>query len=265
MALTCLGAGSTAARQGTGGPTRIAIAAGTVTDAQSRAGMVGTWEPDADLGAPPGANQVTYFADGLYLNPLRNIALVGLWNATARTLTLTPLEVRNLESTAPVPEMKEVLAQITWEQAETSTLTWLDPDRHRESGSQYGRRRVRPARDLTVLHVAALTALLAGTWVDDREVVATFLPGGLYREHLAGADPPVIGSGFHRVDATTGALHVTIERVDGAAAVAAAKGLTTGSRAPAALRWIGPGELEIAGVRWRRERPYVRGAGGWMR
>lgn len=123
------------------GPTRLAIAAGTVTDAQSRAGLLGVWEPDADLGAEPGASQLTYFADGLYLTPLRNITLVGLWDATARSLTLTPIEVRNLASGDVVPEMKEALAQIAWGKTDTSLLTWVDPDRYRESGSQYGRRR----------------------------------------------------------------------------------------------------------------------------
>jgi hypothetical protein len=246
-------------------PTRIAIAAGTVTDAQSRAGLVGTWEPDADLGAAPGANQLTYFADGVYLSPLRNIALVGLWDATTRSLTLTPLEVRNLDSALPVPEMKAVLAQIVWGRTETSTLTWVDPDRYRESGSQFGRRRVAPARDLGALHLAVLTAMVSGTWVDDRGVVVSFLPGGLYREyHRQSAGPVAVGHGFHRFDAGSGALHVTIERVE-AEPGAPPGAVAVGARPPLAVR-VAPGDvLDVAGSLWRREKPYVRGAGGAMR
>jgi len=242
-----------------GGPTRIAIAAGTLTDEQSRVGLIGTWEPDADLGAPPGANQATYFADGLYVTPLRNIALVGLWQATARTLTLTPLEIRHLETMAPVPEMKAVFSQIAWDRPGTSRLTWRDPDRHQESGSQFGRRRVAPARDLGPLHLAVLTTMLAGQWVDDRGVIMSLLPDGVYREyHRQGSGPAEIGHGVHRFDAASGALHVSIERVE--VEPGARRGaVAVGRRAAAAVRLL-PGEgLEIAGAPWRRERPYVRG------
>lgn len=249
-----------------GGPTRIAIAAGTVTDEQSRLGLVGTWEPDADLGAPPGANQATYFEDGLYFTPFQNISLVGLWQATARTLTLTPLEVRNLETAALVPEMKTVLAQITWERPGTSALTWRDPDRHHESGSQFGRRRVAPARDLAVLHLAALTDIVRGSWANDADTALRFLPGNLYQEWVMDRDGRrTIGHGFHRFDRVTGALHVTIERVESLGPAPALRGPVAGPRPALPLRVASSGELSIGGVRWTRQLPYVRGFGGAIR
>lgn len=243
-----------------GGPTRLTIAAGTVTDVQSRAGLLGVWEPDADLGAAPGANQLTYFADGVYLTPLGNITLVGLWDATARSLTLTPLEVRDLSSGALVPEMKTALAQIAWGATASSTLTWLDPDRYRESGSEFGRRRASPARDLDVVHLSALEALVAGAWVDERGVVTQFLPGGLFREyHPAGGARFAVARGYRRFDAATGQLHVTIERVEAAAGPGPSPVVATGARAPVPVR-VRPGDVfEIAGTRWHREKPYVRG------
>ena len=50
------------------GPTRIKIAAGLVSADDTRAGLLGAWEPDADLGLPAGSNHTIYLADGLYLS-----------------------------------------------------------------------------------------------------------------------------------------------------------------------------------------------------
>ncbi|MGD9905047.1 MAG: hypothetical protein AB7U83_16390 [Vicinamibacterales bacterium] len=248
------------------GPTRIAIAAGTVTDEQSRLGLVGTWEPDADLGTPPGANQATYFEDGLYFTPIRNITLVGLWQATARTLTLTPLEIRNLASAAPVPEMKEVFAQIAWDRPGTSALTWRDPDRYQESGSQFGRRRVAPARDLGALHLAALTDLVIGSWADGADRQVGFRPDGVYEEWVMGRDDRLtIGRGRYQFDRATGGLQVTIEGVESKGPPPALPGPTMGARAAVSLRVVSRGALVIGGVTWARQLRLERGAGGVIR
>lgn len=248
------------------GPTRIAIAAGTLTDAQSRAGLIGTWEPDADLGAPPGANQVTYFEDGLYFTPLRNIALVGLWQAAAGTLTLTPLEIRNLESSAPVPEMKTVFSQIAWDRPGTSVLTWRDPDRYQESGSQFGRRRVAPARDLGALHLAALADLVIGSWANDADRHVGFRPDNVYEEWTMDRDDRLtIGRGRYRFDRATGALQVTIERVESKGPPPALTGPTVGARPALPLRVVSRDALRLGDVTWTRQRLLERGAGGSSR
>lgn len=248
------------------GPTRIAIAAGTVTDDQSRAGLIGTWEPDADLGTPPGANQATYVEDGLYFTPIRNITLVGLWQATARTLTLTPLEIRNLASTAPVPEMKEVFAQIAWDRPGTSALTWRDPDRHQESGSQFGRRRVAPARDLGTLHLAALTDLMVGSWANDADRYIGFRPDNVYEEWTMDRDDRLtLGRGRYRFDRATGALQVTIERVEAKGPPPALPGPTVGARDMVPLRVMSRFEFMLGGVTWTRQLRLERGPGASIR
>jgi hypothetical protein len=247
-------------------PTRIAIAAGTVTDAQSRAGLVGTWEPDADLGTPAGANQATFFEDGLYFTPIRNITLVGLWQATARTLTLTPLEIRNLASGAQVPEMKEVFAQIAWDRPGTSALTWRDPDRYMESGSQYGRRRVAPARDLGALHLAALTDLVIGSWANDADRYIGFRPDNVYEEWTMDRDDRLtLGRGRYRFDRATGALQVTIERVESKGPPPALPGPAVGARDTVPLRVMSRNELMLGGVAWTRQLRLERGPGASIR
>jgi hypothetical protein len=268
MAMVAFAATSLAAQPAgpSGGPTRIAIAAGTATDAQSRAGLIGTWEPDADLGTPPGANQATYFEDGLYFTPIQNITLVGLWQATARTLTLTPLEIRNLASAAPVPEMKQVFAQIAWGQPGTSALTWRDPDRYQESGSQFGRRRVAPARDLGALHLAALTDLAIGSWANAAGVHIGLRPDGVYEEWVMDRDDRLtIGRGRYRFDRATGALQVTIEHVESKGPPPALPGPAVGVRAAASLRVVSRGELVLGGVAWARQVRLERGSGGAIR
>jgi hypothetical protein len=118
---------------------------------------------------------------------------------------------------------------------------------------------------LGLLHLATLTALVSGAWVDDAGTILAFQVGGRYLERSTMADRrDVVARGYHRFDPITGALHVTIERVesDGGTPLTSAP---TGSRAAAAVRVIAVDQLEIAGVRWRRERPYVRRSGGWMR
>ena len=248
------------------GPTRIAIAAGTVTDAQSSAGLVGTWEPDADLGTPPGANQATYFEDGLYFTPIQNITLVGLWQATARSLTLTPLEIRNLASAAVVPEMKQVFSQIAWDRPGAAVLTWRDPDRYQESGSQFGRRRVAPARDLGAVHVAALTELVIGSWSNGADRSIGFRPDSVYEEWTMDRDDRLtIGRGRYRFDRATGALQVTIERVESKGPPPALPGPTVTAREAIALRVVSRDELRLGDVTWTRQRLLERGAGGSRR
>ncbi len=248
------------------GPTRIAIAAGTVTDAQSSAGLVGTWEPDADLGTAPGANQATYFEDGLYFTPIQNITLVGLWQATARSLTLTPLEIRNLASAAVVPEVKQVFSQIAWDRPGASVLTWRDPDRYQESGSQFGRRRVAPARDLGALHVAALTDLLLGSWSNGADRSIGFRPDNVYEEWTTARDDRLtIGRGRYQFDRATGALQVTIERVESKGPPPALPGPTVAARDAIALRVVSRDELRLGDVTWTRQRLLERGAGGSRR
>jgi len=268
MATVVLAAASVAAQPArpAGGPTRIAIAAGTLTDEQSRVGLIGTWEPDADLGTPPGANQATYFEDGLYFTPIQNITLVGLWRATARTLTLTPLEIRNLASAAPVPEMKQVFAQIAWDRPGTSRLTWRDPDRYQESGSQFGRRRAAPARDLGALHLAALTDLAIGPWANDAGLHIGLRPDGVYEEWVMDRDDRLtIGRGRYRFDRVTGALQATIERVESKGPPPALPGPTVGARAAVSLRVVSRGEIVLGGVAWTRQLRLERGSGGAIR
>lgn len=267
-AIAAMAAGIAAGQptRASGGPTRIAIAAGTVTDEQSRIGLVGTWEPDADLGTPPGANQATYVEDGLYFTPIRNITLVGLWQATARTLTLTPLEIRNLASAAPVPEMKEVFAQIAWDRPGASTLTWRDPDRYQESGSQFGRRRVAPARDLGALHLAALTDLMIGSWANDADRYIGFRPDNVYQEWTMDRnDRLTLGSGRYRFDRATGALQVTIERVESKGPPPALPGPTVGARDPVPVRVKSRNEFMLGGVAWTRQLRLERGPGASIR
>ena len=104
-ALICLAADgmfALAIAQGTG-PTRIKIAAGTVSADDTRAGLVGVWTPDDDRVLPADANHVIYLADGLYLNPFHKVALIGFWSATADTLTMAPFDVRQLATCNPAP------------------------------------------------------------------------------------------------------------------------------------------------------------------
>jgi hypothetical protein len=265
------------ARQPATGPTRIKIAAGTVTAEDSRVGLVGAWEPDADLGAAPGANQVMFFPDGVYLNPFRNVVAVsGIWDATAASLTMTPIEVRSLETGALVPEVREFFAQIAWERPDTRRMAWLTPDRYQEIG-QFPWRRAAAARETAAVHEAFATGLLEGTWTDARGVEATFLPKGAYREQLSGAlvAPRLLDAGKlvitvngeYRLDVAAGVLRRVIRAVESTGpevlpivrdrilATGVAEGpLRPGERTPSTLRWTARNELTMNGERWQRRR-----------
>lgn len=261
------------------GPTRITIAAGTMTDADTRAGLVGTWQPDIDLasrGLPPDANTITYLASGLYMNPFQGrVVMVGFWSATARSLSMTPIEIRRIDTGETVPEAKELFAQIRWGRSTTRPVTWIAPDRFQESPQEPAMRRLDSPFDLRAANGAAITDLLAGTWQDARGVQRTFGPAGRFREELAGTvlvqGPPaasvlrLIVTGVYAVDAAAGLLTLTAEAVNttgqnvpfGVRAQALTAGradgiLRLGARMPATVEWAGRDEVVIGGQRWQR-------------
>jgi hypothetical protein len=259
------------------GPTRIKIAAGAVTADDTRVGLLGTWEPDADLGLPPGANHVIYLADGVYINPFRNVALIGFWRATADSLTMTPTEVRNIETTLLVPELKDMFSQIAWNKPGTSKITWLTPERYQEAGQREARRKTARVHEIDSLHAAIVVNLLAGSWTGVRGIFA-FAQDGAYRELITGdvlapaqlsaAKLRVMLTGRYSVDGGTGALRRSIEAVEsiGQEVTAADRDrilaigrntgvLRIGARASSTLRWLGRDELTMDGERWlRREK-----------
>ena len=261
------------------GPTRIKIAAGTLTDADTRAGLVGTWQPDMDLasrGLPPDANTITYLANGLYMNPFQGrVVMVGVWAATARSLSMMPLEIRRIDTGEAVPDAKELFAQIRWGQTSSRPLTWLAPDRFQDSADGPPMRRLNPPFDLRAVTGAATMDLLAGSWQDARGVQVTFGPSGRFREELRGTvlvpGPPaasVLGlsvTGSHVYDPATGLLTLTVDAVNttgqnvpfGVREQVLTAGrkdgiLSIGARPPASVEWAGANEVVIDGRRWQR-------------
>jgi hypothetical protein len=202
------------------GPTRIKIAAGTVTADDTRAGLVGVWEPDADLGLPPGANHTIYLVDGLYINPFRNVALIGFWSATAATLTSTPFEIRQLATGNPAPELKATFTQIGWDKPMVTQLTWLTPDRFQERSIRQATRRAKPVHDVTAVHRAAVVDLLRGSWTTPGGATVTFGPDGTYL---------------------------------GDAASLAARALPAGPPAPSRVRWTSRDVVTIDGEQLTRQ------------
>jgi membrane-associated protease RseP (regulator of RpoE activity) len=122
-----------------------------VSAEDTRVGLQGVWEPDADLGPglPAGSNHRIYLADGLYINPFRNVALIGFWSATADVLTMTPFDIRQLATGARAPELKNVFELIAWDKPATTQITWLTPDRFQETSRPEAQRRAQPVHVVT--------------------------------------------------------------------------------------------------------------------
>jgi hypothetical protein len=235
---------------GTAGPTAIKIAAGIVTDEESRAGLVGTWEPDADLGLPPGSNHIVYLEDGIYINPFRNVALIGFWSATADSLTMTPTEIRDIETAAPTPDLKDVFAQIRWNTAGSTRIAWLTPGRFKEEGAQEPRRRAERVHDLERLHAAVASDLLVGSWTSSRGETV-FMQDGTYREttsSLPGRARQSTVTGRYRVEGEAGALVREVQAVENGGPDAP----RAGTRAVSRLQWLSRDELTWNGEQWRR-------------
>jgi hypothetical protein len=240
------------------GPTAITIAAGLVTAEDSRAGLVGTWEPDADLGLPPGSNHITYLPDGVYVNPFRNVALVGFWDATADSLTMTPIDIRDLETAAPVPDLKNTFSQIAWNTPGANRIAWLTPDRYQEEKQREPRRRTSRVHDVTGVHIAILGSVLPGSWVNEDGGEVVFTSDGRFGETF----PPSAATareiptgrsmvaGVYSLDPETGAVQREVLKVDDAGGTGA--DLRMGPREPAAVRWLNSNEFELNGKRWRR-------------
>ncbi len=246
-ALVCLVAPGAIARptvQSTG-PTRIKIAAGMVSAEDTRAGLLGVWEPDADLGPglPAGSNHTIYLADGLYINPFRNVALIGFWSATADVLTSTPFDIRQLATGAPAPELKEVFKQITWDQPTVTGIAWLSPDRFQDKSRQEAVRRAQPVHDVTAVHRAAVVDLLSGSWIKPGGATIVFERDGMFREQAV--------KGTYDFDAVTGLLQLANSEVD--AASLAARIFQLGKRAPSRLHWTSRDSVIVDGEQWTRQ------------
>jgi hypothetical protein len=254
----------------------LQIRAGTVSDQDSQRWLVGTWEPDADLGLPPGANTITYLDDGFYLNPFRGSVLVGIWSATANTLTMTPLEMRNLESGQAVPELMQTFSFIKWNEPTSKPLIWLSYDRFQEGNTSEPRRRRQPVFDFSAVRSAVLHDRLVGLWTDDRGVEYAFKPYGTFTEAMSGAvllpdgplasDLRVVVSGTYGFDRTTQALlrRVTDVTTSGITLPATRNRILErgdalditrrGDRQPAPLRWLDPDRV-VADAQVLRRRP----------
>ncbi len=268
-ALVCLAAPSGIAQSTvpSSGPTRIKIAAGTVSAEETRAGLLGVWEPDADLGPglPPGSNQTIYLADGLYINPFQKVALIAFWSATANVLTSTPFEMRQLATGASAPGLKETFQVIGWDKPTVTPITWLTPDRYQEGSRQGAQqrafRRAQRVHDVTTVHRATVMDLLPGSWIKPDGTTVIFEPDGTFREQVSsrlstaiGRDPGTrtAARGTYEFDAVAGLLRRTNSAVDNAASFAALK-LRTGPQAPSRLRWTSRDSVTIDDAPWTRE------------
>jgi hypothetical protein len=201
------------------------IVADAVAALDTRAALVGTWEPDADLDLPPGSNHVMYLDDGIFINPFRNIALVGFWDAKADSLIMAPSEIRRLDTGEAVPELKEMFGHIAWNTRGTSRVQWSSRDRYIEAGRTEGRRRVKRLHDIRPIHSALVKSLLTGGWRDPRNDEIRFAEDGTY---LRGAT-----SGRYSIDGDSGALAL-------------------GNTPAQAIRWDDRSAFVMAGVRWQR-------------
>ena len=202
------------------GPTRIKIAAGLVSADDTRAGLLGVWEPDADLGLPAGSNHTIYLADGLYINPFRDVALIGFWSATADSLTLTPIDIRQLATGIPAPELKDVFTQIAWGKPTITQITWLTPDRFQEKPGQEPRRRAKAVHDVTTVHRAAVVDLLQGSWIKPGGATVVFEPDGTFREQVSTGPNADEARGTYDFDAVAGSLRRTNAAADAASRAA---------------------------------------------
>lgn len=244
------------------------IRSGIISDETSRGLLVGIWELDEESDLPPGSNQIMYLEDGWYLNPFRNIVLIGTWSATRTSITMTPIDLRNLQTGKPAPEMKGVLAFIKWGRPTATAFTWIDRDHFQEAGNQPARRRAKAVIDVEAIHAAWVNDQLIGSWLDDRGITCMFAEGGRYAEQMSGAvlapgEPgaaalSLLVTGTYRVDVVTaGMLKRTIEGVNTSGDVNMTKqtlilesgrtsGITrVGPRADAAVLWSGPDEMVV--------------------
>lgn len=252
------------------------IRSGMISDETSRGLLVGVWELDEESDLPPGSNQIMYLEDGWYLNPFRNVVLIGTWSATRTSITMTPIDLRNLQTGKPAPEMKEVLAFIKWGRATATAFTWSDRDHFQEAGNQPPRRRAKAVIDVEAIHAAWVNDRLIGSWLDDRGVNFMFADGGRYAEQMSGAvlapgEPgaevlSLLVTGTYRVDQTAGGvLERTIEGVNTSGDLNMTKqalilesgrtsGITrTGPRPAAPVLWHGPDEMVIDGRVMKRQ------------
>jgi hypothetical protein len=228
------------------GPTRIKIAAGTVSAEDTRVGLLGAWEPDADLGLPAGSNHTIYLADGLYINPFRNVALIAFWSTTASVLTSTPFDIRQLATGSPSPELKETFAQIGWDKATVTPIVWLTPDRFLDKSSQQAQRRAKPVHDVRTVHRATVMDLLRGSWMNPGGATVVFEADGTFREQVANRSL----TGAYDFDATAGLLRRT--NTDNNAASRATRVLQTRTRS-SRLRWTSRDIVSVDGERWTRQ------------
>jgi hypothetical protein len=220
------GMGSARVRASDGtGSAAAKIVADAVTAVDTRAALVGTWEPDADLDLPPGSNHVIYLDDGIFINPFRNIALVGFWDATADSMVMAPAEIRRLDTGDAVPELKEMFGHIAWNTKGTSKVQWSSRDRYIEAGRTEGRRRVKRLHDIRPIHSALIKSLLTGAWRNPRNEELQFAEDGTYRQGAT--------SGRHSIDGESGALAL-------------------GNVPAQAIRWDDRNAFDMAGVRWQR-------------
>lgn len=260
-ALVCLAAGSAIAQPNgfSPGPTRIKIAAGMVSAEDTRAGLLGEWERDAELGpgVPPGSNRRIYLADGLYFNPFRNVALIGFWSATADVVTMTPFEIRQLATGVPAPELRDVGA-IVWDKPTLTQITWLTPDRFQEKSEPEAQQRAQPLHDVTTVHRAAVMDLLRGSWIKPGGATVVFEADGTFREQLSSGLMKAVGdaaqttvSGTYDFDAAAGLLRRNNTNVD--AASLAVRMLQTGARTPSTLRWTSRDLVTADGEQWTRQ------------
>jgi hypothetical protein len=241
------------------GPTRIKIAAGTVSAEDTRVGLLGEWEPDAPLGPglPPGSNRTIYLADGLYINPLGNVALVAFWSTTANVLTSTPFDIRQRATGAAAPELKDTFGTIAWDKPVTSLITWLTPDRFQEKGLRNATRRAKPMHDVTAVHRATVMDLLRDSWLKPGGATVVFEPDGTFREQAQTAV-----RGTYDFDAAAGVLRRTSGEVNSPSRAAAIAQI--GSRT-SSLRWTSRDIVTVDGEQWTRQskppEPSSRGRG----
>lgn len=227
----------------------------------------GSWAcgPDADLGLPAGSNHTIYLADGLYINPFRNVALIGFWSATADSLTLTPIDIRQLATGIPAPELKDVFTQIAWGKPTITQITWLTPDRFQEKPGQEPRRRAKAVHDVTTVHRAAVVDLLQGSWIKPGGATVVFEPDGTFREPSVGAGSGAATAvrGTYDFDAVAGVLRRTTAGAD--AASRATRILQTSVRAASTLRWTSRNVITIDGEQWTRQSQAPAAATrGWL-